>query len=94
MLLSSGIFMIRNDYRHRRLDNYGKKIDLDAFRTFYIMPRAICNKTSNGIYIDNGCSLDNTIYIFGNDLKKIDNECNNCEYAENCDGQICFWSMV
>lgn len=92
-MYSSGITLMTNNRRHRALNRIGSGIDLDDYRSFYIVPRALCGETSvKDIYIDIACPLNYTIYIL--DDEKIENECSDCAYSENCDGQMCFFSMI
>ena len=98
MLNIMGYNNIKRNHKYHHSVNHGRSyIDFDqnVFQS-RIIPRLtiIVDSEYIGEY---GYELkefyQSVLLLF--DDENIDNtECNNCEYSENCNGQMCFFSMM
>ena len=79
---------INKSYNQYHLTN-GRWIDTIGAE-FSIVPRVLKARASHSVVLDKFDDIVN-IAIYDDN---IDTECNECPYTENCNGQMCFFSMI
>ena len=98
MINIMGYNSIRRNHKYHHSVNHGRSdinFDENVFQS-RIIPRLtmIIDSEYIGEYGYELKEYYRTVLIPFEEENNDNSDCNNCEYSENCNGQICFFSMM
>lgn len=91
MCLNFGLIITNRLHHHSAMENFGL-FDRSEYNS-YVRPRFTCNTLDGNDWFPDGIRFNSrhvSMVLADDD----ETECAECQYSENCNGQMCFFSMI